>query len=130
MTYNPILLALVPGGPYFAQPFANPQPFPLHADTADFTDYGDRGKLATLGIFSTDSARFREKRAGQAATERMYDDAYAAFNLDRKREHARIAAEIEATLTNGVWARSTGEYARRCHALDRAIAERIYERIV
>ena len=127
--YYPILIDAPDRGPYFGQPFANPQPWPLHADTADFTDYGDRAMLSTLGIFSTDAKRHRAKRDQETATRLMYEQAYRQFGLDRNREHNRIAAEMEAGKTDGVWAKSTGEFARRCHDLDRAVAVQVYERI-
>lgn len=128
--YHPILIDAPARGPYLGHKFANPQPYPLHADTADFTDYGDRAKLATLGIFSVDKLQHRAKRDRETATRLMYEAAYREYGLDRKREHDRIAAEMEATLTAGIWAKSTGEYARRCRELDVTIAERVYERVV
>ena len=128
--YHPILIDAPARGPYLGHKFANPQPYPLHADTADFTDYGDRAMLATLDIFPSDALRHRAKRDRETATRLMYEAAYRQFGLDRKREHDRIAAEMEATLTAGIWAKSTGEYARRCRELDVAIAERVYERVV
>jgi hypothetical protein len=128
--YHPILIHAAPGGTYAGQPFANPQPYPFHADTADFSNFADCCRLATLGVFPIDRAEHRAKREAEAAQERMFEDAYAAFNLDRKHEHGRIAAEIEGTLTSGIWARSTGEYAHRCRELDLVIAARVYERIV
>lgn len=128
--YRPILIDAPARGPYTGHPFVNPQPYPLHADTANFTDYGDRCKLSTLGIFSTDTLRHRAKRDTETATRLMYEAAYREYGLDRNREHNRIAAEMESTMTAGIWAKSTGEYSRRCRELDRAIAERVYERIV
>jgi hypothetical protein len=40
--------------------FRNPQPWPLHPDTAVFHDFGDRITLGKLGIFSID----RNKETG------------------------------------------------------------------
>jgi hypothetical protein len=107
-------------------PFANRQPWPLRPDTADFSDFGDRITLGRLGIFSVDRTAHRLKRALESQNEQMIEAAYAAIGKDRDAEHRKIAAELEATMTSGIWARSTGEYARRCRELDSAVAERVY----
>ena len=43
---------VIHGGVKF--PFINPQPWPLTADTADFSSFDDRCTLGLLGIFSVD----------------------------------------------------------------------------
>lgn len=99
----------------------------------DHSDEVEDGALETI-LKSLDKAelalRHRAKRDRETATRLMYEAAYREYGLDRKREHDRIAAEMEATLTAGIWAKSTGEYARRCRELDVTIAERVYERVV
>jgi len=112
-------------GPYHGQPFRNPQPLPLDPDTADFRDYGDRCKLATLGVFHTDASWFRAKRHNEHAIRIWLEDCYRSWGLDRQREHALIAEQCGG---GGIWGRSTGEYARRCHALDAEIEARALAR--
>lgn len=84
----------------------------------DFRSYTDRIALAARGVFSVDQPAHRAQRAQEAANLAELDRAYAAEGLDRKAEYRRIAAEMEATMTDGVWARSTKEYAVKCHELD------------
>jgi hypothetical protein len=90
---------------------------------ADFTTFDKRVDLAAKGVFSVDRPEHRALRANQATALAHLDRAYASLGLDRKTEYASIAAEMEATMTDGVWARSTGEYAKRCHELDREMLD-------
>lgn len=109
-----------------SRPFANRQPLPLHADTANFESYADRVTLSLLGIFSVDSTAHRAKRAAQAADLEMIEAAYRTCGLNRTREHDKIAAEMERTKTDGIWAKSTGAWEAQCDALDREIVDLVY----
>lgn len=115
-------------GTYRGQTFANRQPLPFNADTADFTAFGDRILLASIGVFATDSTAHRGKRGLQRNTDLMLAAAFHAIGLDRVVEHNKIAARLEVGKTDGVWARSTKAYASACHELDRAISNYVYTR--
>ncbi len=117
-----LLIEAAPDG----QPFANRQPWPLNADTADFSDEGDRILLARHGVFSIDATAHREKRQRERDRRMTLEIAYSAIGLDRDAEHKRIAAEMEATRFDGIWARSTGEYSRACAQLDRDVLSRVH----
>ena len=84
----------------------------------DFTDFGQACALGVLGFFHLELPVHREKAVCQSMISGLLDEAYELCGLDRAREYRRIAAEMEATLTSGIWARSTGEYAYRCAQLD------------
>jgi hypothetical protein len=117
MKYEPILAVAADRHGHYT-PFANPQPWPLHADTANFADYGDRIVLAANGVFSTDTQRHKVKRAVERGTELTLNAAYQYIGLNRDHEHKRLCAELEAGRTDGVWARSTGEYTKKRAHLD------------
>lgn len=117
-------LTAVPFGPYVGQPFANPQPNPLNADTADFSDFGDCTKLATLGVFHTDGTQFKRKRSEQRAAQLVIAGAYEWLGLDRTAESVRIQGEVAGLLPEGIWPRSSGLYASRMHALDEHVLAR------
>lgn len=85
---------------------------------SDFADYGDRILLAELGYFSADLPKHRAKRDHEAQREAYLDQAYDVLHLDRKAVHAMIAAKLEATRFDGIWARSTGEYSHACAEMD------------
>lgn len=114
----------VPRGTYAGQPFANPQPLPLAADTADFSDFGDCTKLATLGVFHTDGTQFKRKRSEQRAAQLVIAGAYEWLGLDRTAESVRIQGEVAGLLPEGIWPRSSGLYASRMHALDEHVLAR------
>ncbi len=82
-------------GTYRGQPFINRQPLPFHPDTADFSDFGDCVLLSSIGIFAINRTAHRAKRSLELREELMFDAAYHALGLDRKREHNRIAARLE-----------------------------------
>lgn len=113
-------------GTYRGQTFANRQPLPFDPDTADFSDQHDRVMLSSIGIFSVDSLAHRIRRSLELRERLMLEVAFHAIGLDRDREHAKIAARLEAGKTDGVWARSTKAYALACHELDRAISHFVY----
>lgn len=108
----------VPEGTYAGQPFTHPQPLPLSADTADFSDLGDSNKLATLGVFHTDAQWFKAKRAEENATALRVNGAYHWLGLNRRAESSRIQSDVAGLLPEGIWPRSSGLYAERMHALD------------
>jgi hypothetical protein len=85
---------------------------------ADFVDQGDRILLAELGYFSVDLKQHRDKRDRQYLVKRYLEEAYDVAGLDRDEQHNLIAARMEATKTDGVWAKSTGAYAIACRRLD------------
>ncbi|MGL4232722.1 MAG: hypothetical protein ACRCWJ_15260 [Casimicrobium sp.] len=87
----------------------------------DFAEYGDRILLGELGYFSCDLPKARAKRDRQAQIDAYIEQAYDVLNLDRKEQHALIAARLEAKRFDGIWARSTGEYAAACRRLDEAV---------
>ena len=74
--------------------------------------------LAELGYFSVDLKPHRAKREREALIKRYLEEAYDVAGLDRDEQHNIIAAKMEATKTDGVWAKSTGEYAIACRRLD------------
>lgn len=90
----------------------------------DFGDFSQACALGALGFFAIDLPAHREKRVCQRMVSDLLDEAYELCGLDRVREYKRIAAEMEAHLTSGIWARSTSEYAYRCAQLDDAILDR------
>lgn len=113
--------------------FVNPQVDtlqPLHADNADFRDFGDRGTLAKLGVFSIDRAGHRCLRRLQALREQQIADAYEVIGLDRRATYRTVAQEVRADglVSDGCWVRSTGAYAARRDQEDEA-ALRLAERI-
>lgn len=114
-------LTHVPEGTYEGQAFHNPQPLPLDADTADFSDFGDRINLSTLGIFHDDRTDYRKLREQQTRHRAKIEAAYASLGLNRDREHARIAARIAHLTPEGIWPRSTGRYAGLCIERDREV---------
>lgn len=111
-------LQTISDGPYRGVHFVNPQPLPLHPDTANFTDLFDRAALATLGIFSIDRTAHRAKRRLEAYEEATFDGAYEYLGLDRKDAHDDLCRRLETGRTDGIWARSTGEYTRQRRRLD------------
>lgn len=88
---------------------------------SDFAEYGDRILLAELGYFSCDLPEAKTKRDQQAQIDAYIDEAYDVMGLDRKQQHALIAAKMEAKRFDGIWARSTGEYSATCRRLDEAM---------
>lgn len=88
---------------------------------ADFARYEDRIALARLGHFSVDLKPHREKREREALRTRYLEEAYDVLNLDRNQQHKLIAARLEATRFDGVWAKSTKEYSEACTRLDEAV---------
>lgn len=95
-------LTHVPDGVYVGQAFRNPQPLPLDADTANFNDFGDRINLSTLGIFSINRTDHRKAREQQNRNRAAIENAYASIGLNRKREHAKIAARIAHLTPEGI----------------------------
>lgn len=91
------------------------------AETARFEgvdQFTARCIAARDGYFSVDTIEHRMRRAAEHDIETRLNLAYAELGMDRQREHKRIAAEMEAHLTGGIWATSTAEYARRRQAMD------------
>lgn len=77
--------------------------------------------------FSVDTIEHRMKRVAEHDVETRYNLAYAELGMDRKREHKRIAAELEATKVDGIWARSTKEYSVRCTQLDEWVEQTLLD---
>ena len=92
---------------------------------SDFSDYDDRILLAELGYFSIDLPGKREQVEREALRVRYLEEAYDILHLDRKRVHAMIAAKMEVGKTDGIWARSTGQYTAACRAADDAILSQV-----
>lgn len=113
-------------GTYRGQAFINRQPLPFHPDTANFSEFADRVLLSSIGIFAIERSDHRAKRRAQADHREMLEAAYLAVGLDRAAEHGRIAARLEGKRFDGIWAKSTGEYAALCDARDKEIADLVY----
>lgn len=114
-------LTHVPHGTYEGQQFHNPQPLPLHPDTANFRYFGDCNKLATLGIFHIDRTDHRKAREQQNRYREALESAYASLGLNRKREHAKIAARIAHLTPEGIWPQSTKLHGDLCLERDREV---------
>lgn len=100
---------------------------PHLADRVNFADFHNRIRLADeLDVFSVDRTEHRNRREAQALGAATLETAYRALGLERRREHNRIAAEMEAHLTSGVWAKSTGEYSARCRTRDREVLRAVW----
>ena len=91
------------------------------ADSVTFSDFNTRIRLAAQGLFSVDRTDHKAQRAAERAVELRLDIAYSVVGVDRKATYRNIAMAIEATQTNGVWARSTGRYAAEVAAMDRKV---------
>ncbi len=97
-----------------------------HIDRCSFRGFHSRILLASAGVFSVDRTEHRNRREAQALGAATLETAYRALGLERRREHNRIAAEMEAHLTSGVWAKSTGEYSARCRTRDREVLRAVW----
>lgn len=117
--YRPLVCDTVPFGPYAGQRFKNLQCYPLGPDTANFRDYGDRAKLGSIGIFSTDTKRHRAAAAARRGNEIIIDGAYAYIRLDRVAEHKRLAGQFADN--SGIWPTSEGEYTKARSLLDQDV---------
>lgn len=105
-------------GPYAGQPFKNAQPNPLSAETADFSDFGDCNKLATLGVFAIDKASFKQRRALEREAAGRIAGAYHWIGLNRRAELSRIQSDVADLLPEGIWPTSSRLYTERRDALD------------
>lgn len=112
-------LSVVDRGVYTGKPFANPQPNPLNADTADFSDFGDCTLLASLGVFHTDAKWFKAKRSLEREEASRIVGAYHWIGLNRREELTRVRSEVATILGDcGIWPTSSGLYTERRSALD------------
>lgn len=91
---------------------------------SDFADFGDRKLLAELGYFSIDLPKKRAAVDRQRQIDAYLDQAYDVLHLDRTAVHKMIAAKLEATRFDGIWARSTGEYSEACRKVDMTVLAR------
>lgn len=101
----------------------NPADGEFIADPNDpnFWSATNRPELAKLGIFSIDQPAHRAKRAAEEGEKAELEAAYRRLGLDREKVKDTIAAAMETQLTNGVWARSTGRFARAVRGFDRYV---------
>lgn len=130
MTYQPLSFAITLHGEgvaigdlAWAAKWREHKPVPLRPiQSADFADFGDRILLGDLGYSSIDFNEPRkELRRAQAAHDARCDTAYCIMGLNRVEEHKRIERELEGKRFDGIWARSTGEFAQACRELDSAV---------
>lgn len=127
-------------GPYKGQPFANPQPAILWsasrygdlldeereyiADRADFRDFGDRARLASMGVFSTDRTAHKLQRRRQKAEElrakRFLDEAYELIGHNRQEVYGKIAALVAPYFMDTV------AFAKVCDLFDANVVRKVH----
>lgn len=108
-----------------AKPNAARRPFHSNPSDPDFWSHGNRLILTELGIFSIDQPAQRKLRQEIADEDARIDAAYRRLGIDRQAIYADIEARLDGKRFDGIWARSTGEFARAKRAYDRAVLDQL-----